>query len=422
MLFRKGCGIRFERAELREEMKDCPNPGRGWYRLYSFSAEEEIREEELQWCLKKEERLALVMVDLGGFREEPLTKEALAHIERIFAFFKKYKKEMILRFVYDREGRGMEREPATMELIQTHMQQLGRLIRAYEKEIFLIQGLFVGSWGEMHSSRYLSRECLRELADTLCEETAVDCFFSLRKPVFWRMLFGKEEKGRGLRKKMGFFNDGLLASATDLGTYGTADVSNQDWESAWSREAELRFQEELCRHVPNGGEAVGEDALGDFSSALRCFEQMHITYLNSVYDERVLNRWKRMEYRGVSGYDYIGMHLGYRLVIKDVVLNKKKGVLKIKIENKGFAGLYERAEAYVYFRKGEQVCHRQKIPISPGSLESKKSTEIQAGLPELEKGDYQICLQFKRQKDERVIRFANIGAQEEIYLGLLRNV
>lgn len=423
MLFKNKGGTRFERADLREEMKDCPNPGRGWYRLYSFGAEEKICEEELRWCLKKEESLALVMVDLGRFQGKPLTEEAISNIEGILAFFKKYEKEMILRFVYDREGRGLEREPASMELILTHIQQLGRLIRAYEKEIFLIQGLFVGSWGEMHTSRYLSKACLRELADTLWEETAADCFFAVRKPVFWRMLFGKEEKGRILKKKMGLFNDGLLASETDLGTYADADASDGDWESVWNREAELQFQEELCRHVPNGGEAVGEDALGDFPYALQYFERMHLSYLNSVYDERVLNRWKETKYGGISGYDYIGMHLGYRLLIRDAVLNRKKGILKIKIENRGFAGLYERAEAYVDFWQGTEIRHRQKIVILPGSLESKKITELSAELPELEKGgEYQIWFQLKRKKDERVIRFANRGAEEKVYLGLLRNV
>lgn len=420
MWFKKENEIQFEQAEFREERKDKVNPARGWYRLYSFDADECIREEELKWCLSPDERLVLVMIDLGSYRNIPLSKEALAGIRRIFAFFKTHQKEMILRFVYDREGRGMEKEPSGIEWIQKHMEQLGSLIQTYEKDIFLIQGLFIGSWGEMHSSHYTDKGSLRELAKALWEETAADCFFAVRRPVFWRTIF-PEEKKSAMQNKMGFFNDGLLGSETDLGTYADAKNTGKEWEKPWNRKQELEFLEEKCRVVPNGGEAVGEDALGEFHSAMKQFSKMHISYLNSVYDKRVLERWKEVEYQGMDGYSYIGMHLGYRLVIRSAGYDKKMDVFKILIDNTGFAALYEKAKASVFFETGGNTKIVSEASIQAGRLASGKKTELLLPLPGLESNEeVKVFLSLKRMKDDAVIHFANEEEDERVYLGLLR--
>lgn len=62
---------------------------------------------------------------------------------------------MILRVCYDTEGKGMEREPQRIFVVQRHMQALGSLAERYADAILTVQGVFVGSWGEMHTSRFL---------------------------------------------------------------------------------------------------------------------------------------------------------------------------------------------------------------------------------------------------------------------------
>ena len=39
-----------------------------------------------------------------------------------------------------------------------HMEQLGEVFSEYEDQIYIVQGVLVGNWAEMHSSRYLTRE------------------------------------------------------------------------------------------------------------------------------------------------------------------------------------------------------------------------------------------------------------------------
>lgn len=69
-----------------------------------------------------------------------------------FCLFARHDKDMILRIIYDDEGKGMEHEPAGLSQIQSHMDQLGSIIYKYAAHIYTTQGLFIGSWGEMHTS------------------------------------------------------------------------------------------------------------------------------------------------------------------------------------------------------------------------------------------------------------------------------
>ena len=59
--------------------------------------------------LREGETLALVLVDIGGFRERPLDLAALENIRKILAFFEQNQRDVIFRPVYDREGKGRER-------------------------------------------------------------------------------------------------------------------------------------------------------------------------------------------------------------------------------------------------------------------------------------------------------------------------
>lgn len=46
---------------------------------------------------------------------------------------------MILRFSYDLEGKGLEKEPGSIRLVEEHMQQIGEVIREYADDIFAVQ-------------------------------------------------------------------------------------------------------------------------------------------------------------------------------------------------------------------------------------------------------------------------------------------
>lgn len=418
--------FRFKAAELKENDKNDSNPGRGWYRLYSFTIEEPVIYDELRVVCCKEEQLAMVQIDIGNYRDRPLDLTALENLKLILQFFQTEKKELILRILYDREGKGIEKEPSHIQLIQEHMKQAGAVLREYADIIFTLQGLFIGSWGEMHSSKFLSAECIKLLTATMYEAVAGTCRLAVRKPQYLRMLFADSELQQ--QEYVGLYNDGMLASESDLGTYGTQRREAANWQDSWCRQDELEFQNELCQQIPNGGEVVDGEWYHDIETVVRDMSQMHITYLHSVYDNRLLDKWRDSVYKGegafygANGYEFIGAHLGYRFFLCAAYLEykKKEAMLTIEVKNTGFANAYDKMEVYLLLVDSGKLLKKHLVQTDVSGWTSGKSSimSISLGpLKDIKKSEVQI--QIQRIKGKANIRLANEGAGDTFTLGYL---
>ena len=154
-------------ADLTEQTKSLPNPARGWYQIYTFQAEEEPDLHELAYCLDVNQTLALVFFDIGFYRDMDLDSDCLRRMRAVLHFFADNRKDIILRVAYDHQGRALELEPFTFERVLRHMEQIGEVLAEFPHEILVWQGLLVGNWGEMHTSRFLSREKLGQLLEIL---------------------------------------------------------------------------------------------------------------------------------------------------------------------------------------------------------------------------------------------------------------
>jgi hypothetical protein len=432
---KKGQRWIFQKTSYVESDDPLPNPGRGYYSIHSFPVQEPVREEELRSGICKEHQLALVRLDIGAYRDRPIEEAALENIRRILAVFRREKQEVILRTVYDTAGRGMEKEPPFLAGVVEHIGQLGPVFRENRDVIYTLQGVFVGNWGEMHGSRFLKGETLRLLLETLLEATGGTCRLAVRRPVQWRLLFPETEFPKAQRDPetvgrplTGLFNDGMLASESDLGTYGTGRRSAVGWEEPWQRREELDFVSRLCRYVPNGGEVVRGEYVSEPKAIVEALRALRVSYLNGVYDGKVLTRWKKIAAdfpgacRGIRLFDYIGLHLGYRFVVKRVKLHASKGGrLKVEIANVGFSNLYEEAEAILLFQETRNgTWQRAVFCCDPRDWDRGAVSVISLELPPLIRGEYQLYLALERKKDRRVIRFANRQAREGVFLGLLR--
>ena len=60
---------------------------RGWYSIYTFQAEQKPDFEDLKWCLQENESMALVIFDIGYFKNKALSKDALLYLAQILEFF-----------------------------------------------------------------------------------------------------------------------------------------------------------------------------------------------------------------------------------------------------------------------------------------------------------------------------------------------
>ncbi len=433
MIFTRKSQSQFIEKRLFESTATLCNPSRGWYRIYSFSLDERLDFEELTWCLCKEETLALVIVDIGAFRAQAISEEALGVFFDILQFFSDNEKEIILRIVYDRDGHGMEREPDFQSLMEEHMHQLGSIVRGFADNIFLSQGLFVGSWGEMHDSKFLSKERLQKLLSVWREVIGDEIAIAVRTPQQWRFLYNENaDCGKiAMVERVGLFDDGMFGSYDNLGTYGINSRREVGWEERWCREDELVWMHPITRYIPYGGEAVGTSEAGALQTAVVEMRQNHLTYLNHVHDAKRLDAWARSTWQetgvwnGCSGLDYIGCHLGYRFVLRKVKLGKIHGgeYLSLQIENVGFAPMMEEVQLLLIFAAENQERISQIYPCDLHHLDGGEQMTIDLKLPELEQGrSYEVFFQVSRKRDGKVLFLANEPVSESICLGTITKV
>lgn len=347
--------LTYTSEEYPETAEYLDNPYCGFYHIYGYVLKDEtayatpadvpnIPDPETTQTV---ERLVQIQINLCRFKEQPLTDLALSQLDTILTAWCETDYSLLLRFIYDWDGNALEAEPDHIEQILQHMEQTAQVYNKYADHIFMLQGLSLGNNGEMHHTNYGSPEDMQRLAVKLAEVSAPSIYLSVRTPNQWRCITGADsyEELAAMPEspflgRLGLFNDGMFGTDSDTGTYVDR-----------SRAEEIAFQDALCQTVPNGGEAIIDNPFNDLENAVADMRLMHVSYLNSVHDPAVLNKWKESVYSGndvfdgCSGYEYIRNHLGYRYVLRssDISYDRKedrRAFLTLSIENAGFSGSY----------------------------------------------------------------------------------
>ncbi len=417
-----------------EKAEALSNPYCGLYSIFHFYATSELMQPDEGLIenipLNPDQQLCLLEINLVHFNEIPLTEAALHNIERIFLFFTNRGKQMILRFLYDWEGKGVINEPKDLNIILDHMKQLSPLLKEYTDRIYILQGLFIGSWGEMHNSRYLGERQMVLLSRQIYECTGEHTQIALRCPSFWRMIFKtilpleEETAFSNIRKaRFSLFNDGIMASETDYGTYGsTSSKDTESYSEKWVRDEELEFQGELCRYVSNGGEVINDNPYNNVPLAIETLKQMRISYLHQKYDEQVLNKWKASRpgvaneiWKKRTAYDYIIAHLGYRFTIEAIklsLISEKGGVLKamLRIRNMGFAPCYHKFQVRFIIRTATySESYEYSVDTDTRKWMPEERVELEAYIPtaELRYQKYILCFGIYDPLSQMSIQIAN---------------
>lgn len=430
--------IRMKNVSFKESARELRNPGRGFYNLYRFMITDE---KENYWQLVQElyrddvnTSLSLVEINLQEYREGEISEAGMGNITSLFQALRELDKQLIVRFLYDWDGESEKYEPETVDIILTHMKQLGKVLQESSDQIFIVQGLFIGNWGEMNGTKYFGDGDMKRLADMMGDVAAHDTYLAVRTPEQWRRITGlKEATEDALMKhpaagRISLYNDGMLGSESDYGTYRVYEVKGK---RVSERKEELAFQEALCRWVPNGGEVINDNACNDLAQAVKDLATMHVTYLNEGHDQEVLEKWKKAKikekgcYRGMDGYSYIERHLGYRLLIEksDIRLNSFKNYVEVSVtmKNVGFAPLYGETENRLVFYDKESD-RRLTFDMTgdlrnlSGGSETEKSMKLktQISVNELMPGKYEAYLSIIDVKTGQRILLANEQDAEEL--------
>lgn len=417
-----------------EKAEALNNPYCGLYTIFRFFADSDMIHPDgvviEEVSIDKIQQICLVEINLLHFNEIPLSETALHIVERIFRHFTTQGKQIIVRFVYDWEGKGVLSEPKDITIILNHMSQLSSLLKEYTKNIYILQGLFIGSWGEMHNSRYLSERHMTRLAKRLYECSGKNTQIALRCPSFWRMVFktyqplDEETAFTDIQKaRFSLFNDGMMASETDFGTYGTVSAKDSKiCTEKWVRWDELEFQNKLCRYVSNGGEVINECPYNDVAPAIEALKEMRVSYLHCNYDEQVLGKWKanrcglsNVLWKDKTGFEYIAAHLGYRFTIENsslALISDKRGNLKadIKISNMGFAPCYHQFNVKFIVRTASfSEVYEYAVDTDTRMWMPNEKVELETVIPTRgwEQGNYILCFGIYDPRTQRPIQLAN---------------
>lgn len=436
---RRYCPVSYEALNDSESAQILDNPYCGFYEMHGFVlSEDSSREEALEWGYQRagsKLSLLLLQINLKNYSDTYLTQNALDQFDAILTAFTEKNKKVILRFLYDWDGLAMETEPSNLSQIKQHIEQASSVVNKHADCIFLLQGVSTGNNGEMHGTHYGDTNAITELMEYQASVIDPSIYLSVRTPTHLRSILktklplsSERAYDGSLMARLGLYNDGMLGSVFDLGTYDDTPFSNpQDYEEKGTREEEIDFQNRICQYVPNGGEVVLDNEYNDLSNAIADLSQMHVSYLNSEHDTAVLEKWKNSVYegedvfRGVSGYDYIKAHLGYRYTITKSSLDfhpffDDSATFYLTISNSGFSPAYRQFSSKLILESADNG----KTTEIETDIDNRRIAggddavfKIPLDVRELEKGTYQIYFSMKETESDISIQFANEATKDD---------
>ena len=433
--------ITFATESFSESTGYLPNPYQGFYHMmgYTLSDDYDPAKGSLYQTDSYMDSLALVEFNLRNYRTTEISETGLAQLDDILTSWSQSPShtKLILRFLYDWDGLALATEPESLDLILTHMDQISTLVNRHRDSIYVMQGIFVGNWGEMHHSHFMDETSVKTLIQHLHEVIDPSIYLSVRTPAQWRMInnlydlpakfpaFGADDSLMG---RLGLFNDGMLGSESDLGTYGNTarrDAISPAYQG--TRKEELAFQNKLCRYVPNGGEVIFNNNLSELETSVSALRTMHVSYLNADYDGRVMEKWRNTVwtgndvFRGCDGYSYVKAHLGYRYLIRTCKI-KKSGwfipdwALTLTMENSGFSNTLKPFRTTILLKHTETgTCTTVPFDVDLRNLGSgqKKSFTVKLPVKELERGSYQIYFSVTDETSGQMILLGNTNEVTE---------
>ncbi len=420
---RRYVGFEYRPFASSETADELDNPYQGFYGLYGYMLSDDGDPlKNLDSEISKDGgRLVLLEINLSRYAASGLSTEALNQLETVLEKWTQAKKQIILRFLYDWDGKCAETEPTNISVILAHISQTCRVVNDFKDSVYIVQGIYVGDYGEMHGSQYMSDSDVRKLCSTIHEALDESIFLAVRTPSQWKLVTRNNsvpvnfpQDNGSLISRLSLYNDGMFGSETDLGTYPSDDKQLN------TREKALAFQNELCAYVPNGGEAVIDNPLNDFENAVADLAAMRISYLNSAYDGEVLEKWRNSEYKGtgcfsgVDGYTYIKEHLGYRYALRSTRIEfntwfDDNALFSCVLENVGFSSCMKKFDISVVVEsKDSDFSEENKLEYDLRTLKTDGQIRLTSSVPvrEYDGGDYNVYFRISDPATGEIIKLA----------------
>jgi hypothetical protein len=408
-------GAVFSPAVSFEEITtDFSNPERGFFRFSDL-----LPTTDFAAIRASGASLAYTRVMLNNFRTSPISQAFLDNLSLAFTKLRAAGLKAVVRFQYDEAGG----QDATKDQILAHIQQLKPILRQNSHLIATLQAGFIGAWAEWHTSANgLDQNTAAKSAIVLALLDAVpDRYVQIRTPKHKADIFDSSfpmtdsaafSSNRFAR--VGHLNDAFLASDDDMGTYPGNAVAY--WKSLVASET---------RFVPMGGEVLYNPPRSSGANALAEMAQLHFSFLNQDYQQAVMDSWQQD-----GTYPEIRRRLGYRFVLRtaSVASTVQPGQnlqLNLKIENVGFAAMYNQRPVWLVLSNG---LNRYEIQLPGQTFDPRRwlpgsTIDLAAQVPiptTMAAGTYQLSLWLPdphadlRGDVRYAVRFANQGTWDAI--------
>ena len=315
---------------------EFPNPERGFHDNIELMSARDFNNTR-----RNGYSLSRAYVRLDEYRNRPLPPVFLAQLNRQLQLVRSAGTKVVLRFGYNfpNDGDDIEKAPdASLDLTIAHINQLKPILQQNADVIAVMQGGFIGAWGEWHGSgNGLARpQPKAKILAALLAATPTSRMVQLRYPNDIRNNYPQPltltDAFRGNRQaRVGFHNDCFLANQSDAGTY-KPDIS-----------ALTNYASKTTPFVAVGGETCQvtlNEHRSDCPTAEADLAKFHWSYLNVTFYKPDLDRWRQE-----GCYDKLARKLGYRLQLvrssfPSQVASNRQLSGNLTIENTGYASPY----------------------------------------------------------------------------------
>jgi Domain of unknown function (DUF4832)/Domain of unknown function (DUF4874) len=310
-----------------------PNPERGFHddiELMTGGAFNDVR--------AKGYTIARAYIRLDEYRNQALPAKFLTQLDRQFQLVRSAGIKVIPRFSYNfptGESDMAKAPDASLNLTIEHINQLKPILQRNADVIAVLQGGFIGAWGEWHSSKNeLDKpQAKAKILTALLAAMPTNRMVQVRYPNDIKsnypqaLTLATAFRG-GRQARVGFKNDCFLSNQSDAGTY------SPDLPGLTS------YVSKMAPFVVVGGETcqvTPTEHRSDCPTAEAELTRFHWSYLNANFYAADLDRWKQE-----GCYDKIARNLGYRLqLVRSSFPTKaqRNGQLvgRFAIKNSGYA-------------------------------------------------------------------------------------
>jgi hypothetical protein len=291
-----------------------PNPDRGFYDWAGADMITDWNAANLVNSRNAGYRLIQCSVDLLSYRTVDIPGSLLTTLQSRFDDVRAAGMKCAMWFRYDAGGSGND---ATAAQIAVHAAQLGPVVKANADVIAAARAGFYGAWGEWHDSLNGNNTDAARLSirDSVLGMYHKYTPVGFRNPAHFMLWFpsvlpASRAFTGSTQSRVGFHNDCLLGSNSDVGTFSS---EAQRTYAASLTEYTSSGPHETCG--VSGGGTAGQIRVGCSASSGIMFDgpRFHLNILNATYDTAVNSTWS-------SGgcYNQVAGYLGYRLQLDSI--------------------------------------------------------------------------------------------------------